>query len=94
MKLCEDKSLRKPQCYIMKKYGSRYQVKKTDGTRLRFLKDCLKVSHDDIFNLLVDAARIDATVIAKDDDIFNLFKKPLSDNMSFIKEGIGYNYYR
>ena len=54
---------------------ARYPVKDTSQTGLVFLKDCLHIENDSVFNLLVDVSKIDCVWFAPDDEIVNLFQQ-------------------
>ena len=90
MQLCKDNGLKRPQCYTRKKQGSRYPVKDTQApSGLVFLKDCLAITNDEVFNLLVDTSHINTVVIGKDKEVANFFGKPLA-KVAGITKGIGY----
>ena len=90
MQICEERGLRKPQVFTRKKQDSRYRVQSTHSTGLVFLMDCLNVANDDVFNLLVDTSHIHSVIVGKDEEVANLFGKPLPEAIAFISKGIGY----
>ena len=52
------------------------------------------IDHDLVFNLLVDSAGIERSIIGEDRDLWPLFKRPFPSEMNFVTTGYGLNYYK
>jgi len=100
IKLCHKNKVKPPETYFKKSVGYRYPIVggakgPNVGKGLALVKDCLIVSNDEIFNLIVDKYRIERTVIGKDKVILDLFKQnPLPKDVGCVETGIGYDFYR
>ena len=75
VRICQNAGLQRMPTIWLPNAKTRYQVRDTAHTGLVFLKDCLHIQNDFVFNLLVDVSKIDCVWFAPDEDIVNLFQQ-------------------